>query len=167
MSNKLRDAGKMGNSRITIDEEVNMRAKVDAVLKKNSYATNLAVDKREVAKRTDDASFNSTFKDYRLPDIESMTLSLLKVQEIMFVAHLLWPNKKTARKITTNAVEIINQVYKRKFSFCNGKSLKCLEGGLFYLLGFKYDDPKKQREIAVALQITDVSIRSAYKRWLK
>ena len=40
-------------------------------------------------------------------------------------------------------------------------------GGLFYLLGFRYDDSKKQREIAVTLQITDVSIRSSYKRWLK
>ena len=113
------------------------------------------------------SSFNSTLKDDRLPDIECITHSLLKVQEITAAAHLLWPNKKTARKITTDAVEIINQACKKKFSFCNGKSLRCIVGGLFYLLGFRYDDPKKQREIAVALQITDVSIRSSYKRWLK
>jgi hypothetical protein len=40
-------------------------------------------------------------------------------------------------------------------------------GGLFYLLGFRHNDPKKQREIAIVLQITEVSIRSAYKHWLK
>jgi transcription initiation factor TFIIIB Brf1 subunit/transcription initiation factor TFIIB len=143
-----------------------MRAKVAAVSKKNGYAANLAVGS-EVAKRTDDASFNSTLKDDLLPEIERITQSLLKVQEIMFAAHLLWQNKKTAKKIATDAVKIINQVCKRKFSFCNGKNLRCIVGGLFYLLGFKYDDPKKQREIAVALKITDVSIRASYRRWLK
>jgi hypothetical protein len=144
----------MDNSaRIPLDEDVSMRATVDAGFNKNGYAANLATSRAEAAKRRDDASFNSTLKDDRLPDIERITQSLLKVQEITAAAHLLWPNKKTAEKITTNAVEIINQVCKRKFSFCNGKSLRCLVGGLFYLLGFRYDDPKKQREIAVALQI--------------
>ena len=144
-------------ARISLDEDESMRATVDAVLNKNGYA----------AKRTGDTSFNSTLRDGQLPDIECITQSLRKVQEITAAAHLLWPNKKTAEKITNNAVEIINQVYKRKFSFCNGKSLRCLGGGLFYLLGFRYDDLKKQREIAIVLQITDVSIRSSYKRWLK
>ena len=34
-------------------------------------------------------------------------------------------------------------------------------------LGFRYDDPKKQIEIAFVLQITDVSVRSSYKRWFR
>jgi len=117
--------------------------------------------------RTDCATFELTLKDDRLPDIERITHSLQKVQDIMECAHLLWTNKETAREIATKAVEITNQVCKRKFSFCNGKSSRCLLGGLFYLLGIRYDDPKKQREIAIALQITDVSIRSSYKKWLK
>jgi hypothetical protein len=154
-------------TRISLDGDVNMRATVDTVLKKNNYADNLVASLSELAKRTDDASFNSALKDKQLPDMERITHSLLKVQEIMAAAHLLWPNKKTAGKITTGAVKIINQVCKRKFSFCNGKSLRCIMGGLFYLLGFRYDDPRKQREIAIVLQITDVSIRSSYKQWLK
>jgi len=119
------------------------------------------------AERTGCATFELTLKDNRLSDIDRITHSLRKVQEIMECTHLLWTNKETAREIATQAVEIINQVCKRKFSFCNGKSSRCLLGGLFYLLGIRYDDPKKQREIAIALQITDVSIRSSYKKWLK
>lgn len=135
--------------------------------KHNSCSANLTADHREAAKRTNLSQFNVTFKDAGLPDIERITQSLRKVQEITAAAHLLWPNKKTAGKITLNVVEIINQVCKRKFSFYNGKSLRCIVGGLFYLLGFRYDDPKKQREIAIALQITVESIRSSYKKWLK
>ena len=37
-----------------LDEDVNMRATVDAVLKKNRYADNLAAIQSETAKRTDD-----------------------------------------------------------------------------------------------------------------
>lgn len=154
-------------SGILIDKEVNSRANEAAVLRKNSYVANLAVDRSEVAKRKEDSTGNSTLKEDLLLEIERITQSLLKVQEIMSAAHLLWPNEKTARKITRDAVEIINQVCNRKFSFCNGKSSRCIVGGLFYLLGFRYDDIKIQREIAVVLKITDVSIRSAYKRWLK
>jgi hypothetical protein len=154
-------------ARIHIVEDVSLRATVAAVLKKNGYAANFAANLPEAAKQTGDTSLNSTLKDGHLPDIESISRSLQKVQEITAAVHLLWPNKKTATKIITNSVEIINQACKRKFSFCNGKSLKCIVGGLFYLLGFRYDDSKKQIEIAVALEITDVTIRSSYKRWLK
>lgn len=158
----------MGNpTGILIEEEVKMRAKMAAVLKKNTYAANLAVDKSEVAKLKEDITFNSSLNDDRLPDLERITHSLLKVQEIMFAAHFLWTNKKTVRKITRDAVEILNQVCKRSFSFCNGKSFRCIVGGLFYLLGFRYGEIKIQRVIAVALKITDVSVRASYKRWLK
>jgi hypothetical protein len=152
-------------TRILLDEGANVRATVNAVLEKNRFDADLN-NPNESVKRINNASFDSSLRE-KLPEIERITHSLLKVQEIEVAAHLLWPNKKIAEKITTNTVAILSQVYKRKFSFCNGKRLRCLEGGLFYLLGFMYDDPKKQREIAVALQITDVSIRLSYKRWLK
>jgi len=159
---------KMDNpARILIDEEINLRGTVAAVLKKNSYSANLAIDRSDVAKRKDDVTFKLTLKEDLQPEIERITQSLLKVQEITLATHLLWPNEKTATKITTDTVEIINQACKEKFSFFNGKSLKCIMSGLFYLLSFRYDDSKKQIEIAPVLQITDVSVRSAYKRWLK
>ena len=154
-------------ARISVVKDVTERATVDAVLKKNRYADNLATIRDEAANRTAYTTVNSTVKDYQLPDIECITRSLLKIQEITAAAHSLWPNKKTARKIITDSVEIINQACKKKFAFGNGKNFRCIVGGLFYLLGFRYNDPKKQREIAITLQITDVSIRLSYKRWLK
>jgi hypothetical protein len=154
-------------ARIFLEGDASLKATVDAVLKKNRYANNIATNHSETAKRTDEASINLTLKNERLPDIERITCSLRKVQEIKAGAYLLWPNNKTAVKITSSTIKIINQACKRKFSFGNGKSFRCLLGGLFYLLGFRYNDPKKQRDIAIALQITDVSIRSSYKQWLK
>ena len=106
-----------------LNEDAYMRATVDAVLKKNRNADNLAAIQSEAAKRTDEASFNLTLKDDRLPDIECITHSLLKVQEITAAAHLLWPNKKTATKITTDAVEIINQVLQEKILVWQRKKL--------------------------------------------
>ncbi|MGA2681580.1 MAG: hypothetical protein ABSF44_07250 [Candidatus Bathyarchaeia archaeon] len=154
-------------ARITLGEDVNIGATLDAVLTKNRYFANLAAIPGETAKRTDDALFDSALKGCRLPDIDRINQGLQKVQEITVAANLLWQNKKTARKINMDTVEIINKVCKKKFAFGNGKSFRCIVGGLFYLLGFRYDDPKKQREIAIVLQITDVSIRSSYKQWLK
>ena len=75
-----------------------MRATVDAILKKNGYCVNLAAIQSETAKRTDDVPFNSAVKDDRFPDMERITHSLLKVQEITEATHLLWPNEKTAKK---------------------------------------------------------------------
>ena len=137
----------------------------EAVRKKSSCA-DINASKSSAKKQTVDSLVNLNLEEDWLPEKERITRSLLKVQEIMEAADLLWPSKNIATKVTTDAVRIINQVYKRKFSFFNGKSSKCIVGGLFYLLSFRYNDPKKQREIAVALQITDVSIRSFYKKWL-
>ena len=39
-------------------------------------------------------------------------------------------------------------------------------GGLFYLLGFRYNDVKKQIELACKLGTTDVTIRKSYREWL-
>lgn len=80
---------------------------------------------------------------------------------------MLWPEKSIAEKIIADAVEIISRTCQRNFSFYNGKSIKHILAGLFYSLGFRYDDPKKQREICVVFQITDVTVRAFYKQWLK
>jgi hypothetical protein len=154
-------------SRISLRDYVNIRAKVEFVLENKRFASNLVANLPGVEKQTDDTSLNLVLKVNRLPEIERITHSLQRVHEITAVAYLLWPSKGISRKITSDTVKIINQVCKKKFSFINGKSFRCVVGGLFYLLGFRYDCPKKQKEIAIALQITDVSIRSFYKQWLK
>jgi hypothetical protein len=157
---------KMDNpARRPFDDKMKLIATVNTI-PKNNYSENLAANSSAKPKQTEYSLFPSTLMEHFIPEKDRITHSLLKVQEIMDAAYLLWPTRNIATKITTDTVKIINQVNKKKFSFCNGKSSKCIVGGLFYLLSFRYDDPKKQREIAVALQTTEVSIRSFYKKWL-
>lgn len=94
-------------------------------------------------------------------------LNRISPKEVAAAAHAIWPDKSTADKIASSTVEIINKTHKRKFSFFNGKSSKSLVGGLFYLLGFRYDKIKKQRELAWRLGTTDVTIRTSYRQWLE
>jgi hypothetical protein len=90
---------KMGKqARITLGEDVNIGATLDAVITKNRYVTNLAAIPGETAKRTDDALFDWTLKGYRLPDIDRINRSRQKVQDITIEANLLWQNKKTGEK---------------------------------------------------------------------
>lgn len=66
-----------------------------------------------------------------------------------------------------DALEIIAKAHKRKFAFFNGKTSRGLVGGLFYLLGHKYDVVKNQKELADRLGTTDVTIRASYRNWLE
>ena len=94
-------------------------------------------------------------------------LTRIPVGEVSIAAHAVWFDESTADKITWETVRIINQTYTRKFAFFNGKSSKCLVGGLFYLLGYRYDAIKKQNELADKLGTSDVSIRVSYRKWLE
>ncbi len=97
-------------------------------------------------------------------------MSILKripIEEVTAIARLVWPNKEVADTVALEADEIISRTYKRKFVFFNGKSSKCLVGGLFYLLGFRYDAVVRQRELADKLGTSDVTIRASYKQWLE
>ena len=94
-------------------------------------------------------------------------LRRIPVDEVSVVAHNIWMDKLVANAIASEASQIINQAYARKFAFFNGKSSKCLVGGLFYLLGFRYDAIKKQNELADQLGTTDVTIRISYRKWLE
>jgi hypothetical protein len=109
----------------------------------------------------------SDLKGSMSPNIEYMGHSLRKVQEITVLSQMLWSNKKISGKITRDVIKIMNQVYRKNFLFCNGKSWRCPLGGLFYLLGHRYNDPKRQKEIAHTLHTTEVSIRIYYKQWLR
>jgi len=119
------------------------------------------VDNPSVKKETSDLRGSLS------PNIEYLGHSLRKVQEITILSQTLWSNKKISRKITIDVIKIMNQVYRKNFLFCNGKSWRCPLGGLFYLLGYRYNDPKRQKEIAHTLQTTEVSIRIYYKQWLR
>ena len=94
-------------------------------------------------------------------------LRRIPMEEVLAAAHTVWHEKATADIVALSTVEILSGTYKRKFVFFNGKSAKSLVGGLFYILGFRYDAPKRQRELADKLGTTDVTIRGAYKQWLE
>jgi hypothetical protein len=74
-----------------------------------------------------------------------------------------WENQATAKKIATEAFEIITNT-SGKFRFFNGKSSRSILSGLFYLLGFRYNAVRTQKEIAVQLITTDVTVRDSYRR---
>jgi transcription initiation factor TFIIIB Brf1 subunit/transcription initiation factor TFIIB len=82
-------------------------------------------------------------------------------------AYTVWQDKLLADKVAEETVKIINRAYARKFRFFNGKTSRCLVGGLFYLLGFKYESTKRQRELADKLGTSDVTIRASYRDWLE
>ena len=91
----------------------------------------------------------------------------ISLDEVMTASYDIWINSETANQIARDTVQIINKTYARKFSFFTGKSSKSLLGGLFYLLGYRHNAIKKQREIAVKLGTTEVSIRASYRQWLE
>jgi hypothetical protein len=94
-------------------------------------------------------------------------LRRISANEISAAAHAVWCNKLIADTIAVETVRIINQTYYRKFVFFNGKSSKYLIGGLFFLLSYRYDAAKKQKEIANQLDTSEVTIRASYRKWLE
>jgi hypothetical protein len=94
-------------------------------------------------------------------------LRRIPANEVSAVAHSVWVDNLIADAVALEVIQIINQAYSRKFSFFDGKSSRCIVGGLFYLLGFRHDAVKKQNELAYKLGTSDVSIRISYRRWLE
>ena len=95
------------------------------------------------------------------------TLKRIPLSEVSIAAQAIWPEKNVSEEIASEVTKILNQTYKRKFVFFNGKSYRYLVGGLFYLLGYRYNVVKRQRELASALGTSDVTIRKAYRGWLE
>jgi hypothetical protein len=101
-----------------------------------------------------------------LVDIKLSALDRLS-SEVAAAAKTVWLDQITAEKIASSALEIITNANKSKFAFFSGKSSRGLIGGLFYLLGFRHDAEKKQKELAEKLGTTDVTIRASYRKWLE
>jgi transcription initiation factor TFIIIB Brf1 subunit/transcription initiation factor TFIIB len=94
-------------------------------------------------------------------------LNRISSDEVYIAARTVWFNKQISNRIADNTLEIIAKTSKRKFSFFNGKTSRGLVGGLFYLLGYRYDVVKNQKELADRLGTTDVTIRASYRSWLE
>jgi hypothetical protein len=94
-------------------------------------------------------------------------LNRIAPEEVEVAAKTIWPNHLLAKTISEETVDIIMKTHKRKFSFFTGKTSRGLVGGLFYLLGYKYDAVKNQKELADRLGTSDVTIRTSYRSWLE
>lgn len=87
--------------------------------------------------------------------------------DILVAARNIWADDKTAGKVAVEANRLIKIAYNRKSSFFNRRSSKFIAGGLFYLLGYRFDSKKNQRQIADKLGTTDNTVRSSYNRWIE
>ena len=87
-------------------------------------------------------------------------------EKITSAARIVWLNQKIADEIASCTLQILAKASKKNLRFFCGKSPKCLLGGLFYILGFKFNSIKTQREIADFLCTTEDSIRKSYRNWL-
>jgi len=81
-------------------------------------------------------------------------------------AQIIWSSKTTVHNVAADSYSILTKVQGRKTAFCSGRRATALVGGLFYLLGFRYNDVKKQIELARKLGTTEVTIRKSYREWL-
>jgi transcription initiation factor TFIIIB Brf1 subunit/transcription initiation factor TFIIB len=94
-------------------------------------------------------------------------LQRISIEEVLSVARMVWIDKKIADSVARETIQIINQTYRRKFVFFNGKSSRNIIGGLFYILGYRYNSIKKQKELADLLGTTEMTIRASYHKWLQ
>lgn len=102
------------------------------------------------------------------PMVKSLTNIFYRIhcEKITFAARFVWTNQEIADDIASNALQILAKASRQNLRFFCGKSPKCLLGGLFYILGFRFKSTKTQREIANYLCTTEDSIRKSYKSWL-
>ena len=97
---------------------------------------------------------------------DSEETNRISFDNLLDTAQIIWSNKATVRKVAADSYSILTKVQGRKTTFCSGRRATALVGGLFYLLGFRYNDVKKQNELARKLGTTDVTIRKSYREWL-
>jgi hypothetical protein len=85
----------------------------------------------------------------------------------MLAARAVWVDEEIADDISKNALQILADTSKLNLRFFCGKAPKCILGGLFYILGFRFKAIKTQREIADFLCTTEVSVAKSSKIWLE
>ena len=92
-------------------------------------------------------------------------LRRITCEETILSAKAIW-DAQTAEDIAANALQILAKASNRKITFFNGKTPKCILGGLFYILGYRIRQEVTERRIANSLGATEVSIRKSYSLWL-
>jgi hypothetical protein len=108
------------------------------------------------------------FFNQSLTKAKSLTSIFFRIhcEKITSAARIVWLNQEIADEIASCALQILTKASKQNLRFFCGKAPKCILGGLFYILGYKFNSIKTQREIADFLCTTEDSIRKSYKNWL-
>ena len=87
-------------------------------------------------------------------------------EAITTAAKAVWENQEIADDIASNALHILDLASRTNLRFFSGKPPKCILGSLFYILGYRFNSVKTQKEIANFLFTTECSVSKSYKNWL-
>jgi len=100
--------------------------------------------------------------------VKSLTSIFYRIhcEKITSEARVVWANQEIADDIASNAQQILAKASRQNLRFFCGKHHRCILGGLFYILGFRFRVVKTQSEIADFLGVADVAIRKSYRSWL-
>lgn len=93
-------------------------------------------------------------------------MNRISLNELLAATQLVWFDKSTSRKVAHSCYETIAEVEKRKITYCSGRKARALVAGLFYIMGYRFDNVKKQNELANKLGTTDATVRKSYRKWL-
>jgi hypothetical protein len=100
--------------------------------------------------------------------VDNLTTIFYRIdcESITIAAKAVWENPETADDVAQNALHILDLAPRTNLRFFSGKTPKCLLGGLFHLLGFRFNSIKSQKEIADFPCTTEVSISNSYRQWM-
>jgi hypothetical protein len=90
----------------------------------------------------------------------------LSYSDVLYWASLTWGGQKqVAESVAIEATRLICEAYEENPAFFGNKSKKWILGGLFYLLGHKYGEPRTQKQIAHTLNTNEVTVRNSIQNW--
>jgi len=93
-------------------------------------------------------------------------LNRIGKQEILSLAQKIWQSQnQVATEIASETLTVIRERCQTDPTFFSGKSAKGIVGGLFYLLGQQCGSIRTQRQIAIGLNTTEVTIRTSSREW--
>jgi hypothetical protein len=97
---------------------------------------------------------------------ETRILDRIGKEEIIVLTRKIWQGQnKIATEIGLETLVVIREKYEADPTFFSGKSAKRILAGLFYLLGQRYRNARTQRQIAIGLGATEVTVATSCHEW--
>jgi hypothetical protein len=102
---------------------------------------------------------------FRVHLVNPLTTIFYRIQceAITSAARDVWGNQEVADDIASNALHVLDLASRTNLRFFCGKPPKSILGGLFYILGYRFNSVKTQREIANSLYTTGLSVGKSYQ----